>query len=90
MPLRVQVDDRTSHELTTFEIYLVRLLEDIREDQMARPRNPDPVIAALFAKLPTPGAVWPASERKAWMAAVTAALGLLYQNEPQEPNNEGG
>ena len=55
---------------------------------MARPRKLDPVIAALFAKLPTPGAVWPDNERKAWLAAMTAALSMLYQKPAQETEHE--
>lgn len=50
---------------------------------MGRPPSTDPLILALFAKLPRPGTVWPVRERKLWLNAAEGVLKLLYA-EPEE------
>lgn len=45
---------------------------------MARPKAADPLIAALIAKLPAPGANFSADEQKAWLRMMAMAFGVVY------------
>lgn len=41
----------------------------------------DPIVAALFERLPVPGSVWPEAERMRWLDAVRASFDLIYKDE---------
>lgn len=45
---------------------------------MARPKAADPLIAALIAKLPAPGADFPPAKQKAWLKLMAMAFGAVY------------
>ena len=47
-------------------------------------RATDPVLAALIARLPAGGAVWPAKKRAAWMQLMWGAFELVYETEAGE------
>lgn len=40
--------------------------------------NVDPVVVALFRRLPAPDTTWPLSERLLWLSAMESALNLIY------------
>lgn len=47
-----------------------------------KPRELDPLLAALIAKLPLPGAIWPAKDRAAWLGMVEMAFDVVYGGHP--------
>ena len=51
------------------------------KDESDQPNNstPDPLVSALFAKLPAPGSVWPEQDRQAWLAMMGQAFKLSYK-----------
>jgi hypothetical protein len=44
-------------------------------------QQPDPVLAALIAKLPPTGSVWPAKKRAAWIQLIWTTFELVYELE---------
>jgi hypothetical protein len=52
--------------------------------ELRRVAEPDPVLAALIAKLPPTGSIWPAAKRAAWLKMVHMAFDLVYDGEDGE------
>lgn len=48
--------------------------------------NSDPLIAALFAKLPTPGTNWPEERQQAWLKMMAMGLSVVYGGSLAEPD----
>ena len=44
----------------------------------AKAQHADPLIAALIAKLPTPGTEFPVDRQRAWLKMMATALGVTY------------
>lgn len=64
-----------------------RLREEMRRLQQREQQEqacPDPLITALFDRLPKPGSVWTQDERVAWVAAAEAAFDLIYPEGPRQ------
>jgi len=44
----------------------------------------DPLIAAIAARLPRPGAAWSAAERARWVELMAGAFHLVYREAPED------
>jgi hypothetical protein len=56
-----------------------RTLED-RVTALPHEREVDPVVAGLLDHLPRKGAVWPATERKQWLALLEGTFNLIFKD----------
>lgn len=55
-----------------------------RDVVKARSWKPDPLLAALIAKLPAGGSSWPAEDRSAWLKMMAMAFNVVYAGEAVE------
>lgn len=55
-------------------------MEPVRRIPMASSET-DPVLAALIARLPPSGSVWPTKKRAAWMQMVWLSFDLVYEGD---------
>jgi hypothetical protein len=48
--------------------------------------NGHPLMDALLGQLPEPGTIWPAENRRKWLAAATSILDLVYPSAAPGPD----